>query len=76
MSEYQELLTKYKNESTHPNNDGWTQKFYKEEYEKLKKIGEKKFEQVQLKKINDDIESDIAKLNKELNIFRQLLKNL
>ena len=76
MSEYQNLLNKYKIESEHGHNDGWTQKHYKEEYEKLKKMGEKKFEQSQLQQKINDIESDIARLNKELDIFKKMLKKI
>jgi hypothetical protein len=76
MSEYQNLLAKYKSESIHPYNDGWSQQFYKEEYEKLLKMGEKKYDKQQLKEKIKNLEKNIEFLNTNLQKLKQDLKKL
>lgn len=76
MNQYHAQLAKFKAEAESSYNDGWTQRHYQKEYDELIKMGERKFEQHQIKQKIADIESEITKLNKELNIFKKLLKSL
>ena len=76
MSEYQNLLSKYKSEFLSPYNDGWSQMHFKEKFEELLKMGEKNYNKQQLKEKINNLQKTIDYQKNILKELKEELKNI
>lgn len=76
MNQYHSQLAKFKAEAESPYNDGWNQQYYLERYDELMKMGEKKFNQKNLKEKIENLEKMIDFQKKSLKLLKEELKNL
>ena len=76
ISDFKSKLNNCVLEINSPYNDGYSQLYYKERYDELIKIGEKKYNQQIISSEIQNLEKKIKLLNDDLNELKLKLENI